>query len=77
MGTIYSGSGFFSRTIVGEVTSDGTVYSGSGFLSRSIVGEVKNDGTVYAGTGFGKTIVGKVDAPHILFSGAALLLLLR
>ena len=55
----------------------GTICSGSGFSSRAMVGEVKSNGTVYAGTGFGKTMVGKVDAPHILFSRAALLLLLR
>ncbi len=54
----------------------GTIYSGTGWGKESI-GEVATNGSVYAGTGWGKKQIAEVEAPHILLSGAALLLLLR
>jgi hypothetical protein len=54
----------------------GTIYLGTGW-SKKAIGEVDSDGTVYAGTGWSKEAIGKVEPPHIMFSGAALLLLLR
>ncbi len=33
-------------------------------------------GTIYLGTGWSKKAIGEVEPPHIMFSGAALLLLL-
>jgi hypothetical protein len=42
------------------------------------VGHVGEDGTVYGGRGkFTRDIVGGVEPPHMRFSGAALLVLLR
>lgn len=61
MGKIYAGTGL-ARTEVGPLDEKG---------------EVTESGKVYSGTGLGREVVGSVESPHILFSGAALLLLLR